>query len=149
VFKLRFAVAAVAVLGALAGGGTLAAQAGNSSGGQLVFSDTGTGGPFGYWIWCQSTNTNAYGVDCAGSVYFYELNKASISVEGTVTGSGSGGYTITVWNKRGSFAVNCTLTNVPPPTRGPTNQVTETCTNPDITYTADDAVVSGSGTFKS
>jgi hypothetical protein len=147
--RLSLAVAALAVAGVLAGGAAFAAHADNSSGGQLVFSDTGTGGPFGYWIWCQSTSTNAYGVDCAGSMYFYALNQSTEAVEGTVTGSGSGGYTITVHNTTGSFLINCTLTNAPPPTRGPTNTVTETCTNPSFSGTVNNAVVSGSGAFKS
>ncbi len=147
--------AILALAGALSTSGT--AMAGNSSGGQLVFSSAGGFGtfahtptPFGFWIWCQSqSSTNAYGNDCAGSMYFYALNPSTEQVAGSVTGSGSSGYTLTVSNTTGSFPIACTLTNTPPPTNGPTNTVTLDCSDPGGSGVVTNAVVSGSGTFKS
>jgi hypothetical protein len=156
--KLRVSLAATAALAsmALAAGGGLPAQASNSSSGQLVVSTTGGFGtfsntptPFGYWIWCQSTSTNAYGVDCSGSAYFYALSPKTEQVAGTVTGSGSSGYTIDFWNTTGSFAMACELNNVAPPTNGPTNTVYITCSSPSGSGVSTNSIVSGSGTFKS
>ncbi len=131
------------------------AQAANSSPYQLALSGTGglfyLGGggvsPFGFWLWCQTSATaNAYGNDCAGSMYFYGLNPATEPIDGAVTSGSSGGsYTISVSNTGGSLPISCTLTTVGPAKPGPSNTVTVTCSTPSGTGTITNAVVSGSG----
>jgi hypothetical protein len=130
------------------------ALAANSSSGQLVVSFTGgtfalAGGgttPFGFWIWCQSTTSNAYGNDCAGSGYFYALNPATEPIEGSVSGSAASGYTLSVHNAGGAFAIDCTLSTIPPATPAGSNTVNVTCSAPAGSATVKNAVVTGSGT---
>jgi hypothetical protein len=97
---------------------------------------------------CQSTSTtNAYGNDCAGSGYFYKLNPATESIEGSVvSGSAANGYTLSVHNKTGAFAINCTLVTVPPATPAASNTVNVSCSTPSGTATVTNAVVTASGT---
>lgn len=152
--KRLLAVIGVAVALVLAG---IPVQAANSSGGQLLFSGTGGFGvfnnstgtptptPFGFWIWCQSTTTNAYGNDCAGSMYFYAIIPATEGVEGWVANNGDGTFTMNVHNTTGTFAIDCSLTNVGPVTRGTTNTINVSCSSPSGQGSINHAEVSGSG----
>ncbi len=102
---------------------------------QLVLQDragtgfgtfNGTPTPFGFWIWCQTPlNSNAYGNDCAGSVYFYHLGIAT-GVSGSVSVSGSS-YTVTV---SGGPVSSCVFTFSSPFTSGATNTVSLSCGSP-------------------
>jgi hypothetical protein len=119
-----------------AGGATTTAQSLNQ---QLVFQDqAGTGigtfdgnwTPFGFWIWCQTPlNRNAYGNDCAGSLYFYKLG-ITTGVNGSITSTGSG-YSVTVSSTPSNGAVaNCTFTLATPFSTGATNTVSLSCASP-------------------
>ncbi len=150
-----FRLTSLAALGLLLATSVSPALAANSSSGQLAVSFTGgvfslSGGgssPFGFWVWCQSTTTNSYGNDCAGSAYFYALNPATESVEGYVTGGSAGsGYTLQLWNTTGNLAISCSLTTSGPAMPGPRNTVTTGCSSPAGSGTVTNAVVSGSGT---
>jgi hypothetical protein len=119
---------------------------------QIVFSKTGAFdpslGPFGFWIWCTPPS-GSYG-DCAGSMYFYAHatlpsgGSPTEPVEGTIA-EGSGTYTMTVWSRSSgpfSFPIACTLTGPADPTRGPTNQISVSCSRPAAgTATVTGAVV--------
>ena len=161
---VRLRLTLTSVLAGLSLGTVLVASAeptlaDRSSAGQVVFSATGatftlTGGgttPFGFWIWCQATDTNAYGVDCAGSMYFYGIptlpsgGSPTEPVEGSIVGTAAAGYTMTVHNRTGPLAMECTLQNTPPATPGPTNKIVVACSSPSGSGTVTNAVVSGSG----
>jgi hypothetical protein len=108
---------------------------------QLVFQDqagTGTGTfagqstPFGFWIWCQTAlNSNAYGNDCGGSMYFYHLG-ISTGVDGSISGN-----TVTVEATPPSGTLSCTFTlpNLSTITPGATNTVALSCSTPAGTGT--------------
>lgn len=111
---------------------------------QIIFQDrAGTGEfttsngltHFGFWIWCQGTNSNAYGNDCGGSMYFYQLG-ISTGVDGSMDVEHN---TVTVESTPPGGALSCTFTlpNLPTASSGATNTVTVTCATP-----------SGSGTDK-
>jgi hypothetical protein len=106
---------------------------------QLVFQDqAGTGigtfdgnwTPFGFWIWCQTpVNSNAYGNDCAGSLYFYKLG-ITTGVNGSITSTGSG-YSVTVSSTPSKGAVaNCSFALATPFSTGATNTVSLSCASP-------------------
>ncbi len=96
-------------------------QAGTGSG---TFSGKST--PFGFWIWCQTpNNSNTYGNNCAGSMYFYALGIAT-GVSGSVTVAGNS-YTVTV---SGGPISGCILTFSSPFTSGATNAVSLSCGSP-------------------
>ena len=140
----RFLFVALAVL--LAASLTASAQTASSS--QVVFSGAGTGtfggksSPFGFWVWCESNSTNPYFRLCNGAMYVYALSLTR-SVRGrlsefnpttkTFVAPGAGGvesdiFQMTVSSADGKIA--CTLTNTPPITSGPTNNVTASCSAP-------------------
>lgn len=97
---------------------------------------------------------NTYGIDCAGSIDFYDIPtlpsgfSPTESVEGPAAGSASTGYTMMVKNTEGLLSISCSLTNTNPlpASAGPTNTVVVTCTRPKGSGTVTNAVVSGSGT---
>ena len=106
---------------------------------QLVFQDqagTGTGTfdgswtPFGFWIWCQTPlNSNAYGNDCAGSLYFYKLG-ITTGVNGSITSTASG-YSVNVSSTPpNGAAANCSFTLTTPFSTGATNTVPLSCSSP-------------------
>jgi hypothetical protein len=147
------AVLALSTAATVAGGMTLAVAgpAGAADLPQVTFSATGAtfdlsaGGTshFGFWVWCDAGSTASYG-DCQGSIYFYSLAPNSVPVTGSVQPLGAGAYRMTVTSppSRGfADGVSCTLTNTPPVLQGPANEVTATCTTPEGTGTAFDAVV--------
>ena len=84
--------------------------------------------PFGFWIWCQTAlNSNAYGADCSGSMYFYKLG-----ISTGVNGSMISADTVAVESTPRNGSVSCTFTlpNLSTITAGATNAVGLTCTNP-------------------
>ncbi len=101
---------------------------------QIVFSNNATGfgtfggtaTPFGFWVWCEGDSANPYQGECNGSLYFYALGLIK-HVTGTVTEPAEGQYQMHV---TAGSAIDCTLTNVPPVTKGPTNTVNVSCKNP-------------------
>jgi hypothetical protein len=98
---------------------------------------------FGFWVWCDAGSTSSYG-DCQGSIYFYSLAPNSVPVTGSVQSLSADTYRMSVTSppSRGfPGGVSCTLTNTPPVTNGPANEVTATCTSPEGTGTALNAVV--------
>jgi hypothetical protein len=64
-------------------------------------------------------------------------------VEGEVAETGEDAYVMDVSSSDGT--VDCTLTNTPPTTSGPTNTVTVSCTSPSGSATTSTAVVSANG----
>jgi hypothetical protein len=153
ILRLRRAVLALGTATALGGGmvllGTVPASAANVP--QVTFSatsetfDISGGGTthFGFWVWCDAGTTSSYG-DCGGTVYFYDLAPNSVPVTGSITSQGASTYTMTVTSPPSrSFpaGVSCTLTNTPPVTHGPANEVTAVCTSPSGSGTAFNAVV--------
>jgi hypothetical protein len=152
VLKARRAALALAAVAAVASAmAVMAVPAGAANTPQVTFSVTGAtfdlsaGGTshFGFWVWCDAGSTSAYG-DCRGSIYFYSLAPNSVSVTGTVQPLGAGTYLMAVTSppSRGYPAgVACTLSNTPPVTNGPANEVAATCTTPAGTGTTLNAVV--------
>jgi hypothetical protein len=151
--RARRAATALAVMAAVASAMTVTASipAGASNTPQVTFGvstatfDEAAGGTshFGFWVWCDAGSTSSYG-DCRGSIYFYSLAPNAVPVTGSVQPLGAGAYrmTVTAPPSRGFPAgVACTLTNTPPVTNGPANQVTAACTTPEGTGTALNAVV--------
>lgn len=151
--SIRRATLALTSAAAVAGGMAVTASmpAGASNTPQVTFSATGAtfdlsgGGTshFGFWVWCDAGSTSSYG-DCRGAIYFYSLAPNSVPVTGSVQPLGAGAYRMTVTSppSRGFPAgVSCTLTNTPPVTNGPANEVTAACTDPAGTGVAVSAVV--------
>ncbi len=104
---------------------------------QIVFQDrAGTGlfttanGPthFGFWIWCQGTNSNAYGNDCAGSMYFYQLG-ITTGVNGSID---LANRTVSNVSTPPGGAVSCTFTlpDLSTLSGGPHNTVNVSCDTP-------------------
>jgi hypothetical protein len=141
------ALAAAAVLVPLS---TASARGPNASE-QVVFSKTGAFspslGPFGFWIWCEADSANPYQGECNGSMYFYAFGTPKHVIDGSITELEEGQYAIHVISSSDNGAsVDCTLTNSPPPTRGPTNTIAVSCTEPTSgTATADGSVVNVTG----
>jgi hypothetical protein len=143
--RLLLVVASLAVLVTP----TASTQAASSE--QVVFSKTGasftlannTTTPLGFWIWCEATLTNpgAYAGQCSGSIYFYAIKLAAEHVDGSIGELAKGQYRMTVHSADWS----CTLTNVPPVTRGPTNSVVVICSTPSGNGTATGSVVNVTG----
>jgi hypothetical protein len=129
-------LAAVAMALVLVGAPGVGAQPNASE--QIVFSGTGFGtfngtpGPFGFWIWCEGDSGNPYEGNCAGSMYFYAVQKPSIHVSSDdgVSENGGGSYTLDVSGSSpaGGFSVSCSLTNTTVPVAsGPNNTVIVDC----------------------
>lgn len=131
--KRALLIAAVLTLAAASMVG-IASRASAASSEQIVFSGTGfspsAGVPFGFWIWCQSAESQTpYAGECAGAMYFYSLHITKhVDDVAPLAEPVDGRYVMRVASDDGS--VNCTLTNDPPPTSGPTNTVRVSCTAP-------------------
>jgi hypothetical protein len=151
--RARRAAAALAVLAAVASAMAVMTSmpAGASDTPQVTFSattatfDLSAGGTshFGFWVWCDAGSISSYG-DCRGSIYFYSLAPNSVPVTGSVQPLGGGAYRMTVTSPPSQGfpgGVSCTLTNTPPVTNGPANEVTATCATPAGTGTTLNAVV--------
>jgi hypothetical protein len=80
-------------------------------------------------------------------MYFYAFGTPKHVVDGSITELAEGQYAIHVISSSDNGAtVNCTLTNAPPPTRGPTNSIFVSCTEPTTgTATANGSVVNVTG----
>lgn len=111
---------------------TSQAHAANNSE-QVVFSGTGFSQsaqtPIYFWVWCEADSSNPYVGQCNGSMSFpaFHLTK-HVGDTAPIAEPQDGQYLMTVGSSDGS--VSCTLENVPPPTRGPTNTVHIKCTAP-------------------
>src|SRR5438094_19730 len=116
-FTLAIGLAVAMALGGLAVAGPAGAQAKE----QVVFSGEGTGsvGEAEFWIWCAVDQSGQYD-DCNGAMRFDDL-KLARHVDGDVTEIADDTYQMDVAS--GDGAVACTLTNVPPITRGHTNTI--------------------------
>lgn len=142
----RIVVALTLLAGLVLPAGAATAQPNNAE--QIVFSGqtppgSFTGGPFGFWVWCEDAEAgNPYAGFCAGSIYFYALELIR-PVRGTVSENPDGSYTMTVESRDGAIA--CELTNVPPVTKGPRNDVNVSCSSPGISGTFHGAVVQVTG----
>ncbi len=114
---------------------------------QLIFQDrsgtghgnfNGTDTPFGFWIWCQPVSGNAYGTDCAGSVYFYHLG-ITVGVDGAVTYFSQSGdtlaFAVTVSSVPNNALSNCVFSYSGTVSQGATNTVNLTCGKPTGTGT--------------
>jgi len=107
---------------------------------QIIFSGAATGS-FGtpsvaglayFWIWCKNTagpNGHTYSTDCEGSMSFPALGiTKGVNGEDGITEPSEGTYVIHVQSRTDNGkSVDCTLTNVPPITSGPTNTVKVSC----------------------
>lgn len=147
---LRFhsSILTVCLVAALCLVPAIAALAASSQ--QVVFSGGGIFPgvtPFGFWIWCESSSSNPYFLECNGAMYFYALGIVK-HVAGTVTSNGGNSFTLNVVSTADD-SVACALTNVPPATSGPTNTVDVNCTAPGavhgVTGTSRSAVVQVTG----
>jgi hypothetical protein len=114
---------------------------------QVVFSGeangTFAGSPpdVGFWIWCAVDEAGNYD-DCNGAIHF-DASIPSEHVAGEVAGTGEDVYAMDVSSSDGS--VDCTLTNTPPITSGPTNTVTISCSSPSGSAVTSTAVVTANG----
>lgn len=144
--KLRL-LAVTAVLALLVASSSIAQAANNSE--QVIFSGTGfgtfanTATPVGFWIWCEAESHNPYAGECNGSMYFYALRIVKHVVDGSISEPSEGMYQISVVSSDGS--ISCTLTNVPPITKGPTNTVNVSCATPSGSGQSTSAVVNATG----
>lgn len=131
-----FATAAAALMVGLS---PIAVLAANSQE-QVVFSGAAPGtfggkpGIAAFWIWCKNTegpNANTYGTDCNGAMQFPALGIAKgVTQEEGITEPSEGAYVIHVQSRSDDGqSVDCTLSNVPPITSGPTNTVNVHCTS--------------------
>jgi hypothetical protein len=117
----------------------VAFAANSSSQEQVVFSGAaiGTfggnaGTTAGFWIWCKNTegpNSHTYETDCQGAMQFPALGIAKgVTQEEGITEPSEGAYVIHVQSRDDNGqSVDCTLSNVPPVTSGPTNTVNVHC----------------------
>ena len=91
---------------------------------QVVFSGVGSCnefGPVGFWIWCEADSENPYQGECNGAMYVYSQGITK-HVDGDIEeDETTGAYTMTVQSRDGSLSA--TLTNEPPPVKGPRNSV--------------------------
>jgi hypothetical protein len=116
---------------------------------QVVFSKTGAFsqslGPFGFSIWCEAGSANPYQRECNGSMYFYAFGPPKHVIDSSITELAEGQYAIHVISSSDNGAsVDCMPTNSPPPTSGPTNCISVSCTEPTTgTATAEGSVVNG------
>ncbi len=109
---------------------------------QVVFSGLAstTQTPVGFWIWCEGQSGNPYQGECNGAMYFYALGITK-HVDGNASGDSNEQFTMSVQSSDGS--VICTLENVSPlpPSSGPTNTVTVSCSAPSVSGSSTNAVV--------
>lgn len=125
---------------------------------QVVFSGAASGtfggeeGIAAFWIWCKNSegpNSHSYETDCQGAMRFPALGIVKgVAQEEGITEPSEGAYVIHVQSRGDNGqSVDCTLSNVPPITSGPTNTVNVHCdsapTNGD--GSTDAAVVIASG----
>ncbi len=110
----------------------------NHSQEQVVFSGSSTGtfggkeGTAAFWIWCKNTeglNSHSYETDCQGAMQFSALGiTKGVTQEEGITKPSEGAYVIHVQSRNDDGeSVDCTLSNVPPITSGPTNTVNVHC----------------------
>jgi hypothetical protein len=99
---------------------------------QVIFSGVGSCtefGDVGFWIWCEADSNNPYQGECNGAMRVYSKHITK-HVDGDVEEDEStGAYTMTVQSRDGTLSA--TLTNEPPPKKGPRNTVDFTVTIPD------------------
>jgi Transposase DDE domain len=103
-------------------------------------------GPFGFWIWCEADSNNPYHSRCNGAMYFYALfpTQPAKHVAGTISEGPSGIFTMSVASSDGSAV--CTLKNlVTPPTHGPSDVVSVTCSTPNFSGVSTNAVINVTG----
>jgi len=105
---------------------------------QVIFSGAASGtfggeeGIAAFWIWCKNTegpNSHSYETDCQGAMRFPALGiTKGVTEEEGITEPSEGAYVIHVQSRNDDGAsVDCTLSNVPPITSGPTNTVNVHC----------------------
>ena len=105
---------------------------------QVIFSGAAAGtfggkqGIAAFWIWCKNTegpNSHSYQTDCQGAMHFPALGiTKGVTQEEGITEPSEGAYAIHVQSRNDNGqSVDCTLSNVPPITSGPTNTVQVHC----------------------
>jgi len=105
---------------------------------QVIFSGAAAGtfggkqGIAAFWIWCKNTegpNSHSYQTDCQGAMHFPALGiTKGVTQEEGITEPSEGAYVIHVQSRNDNGqSVDCTLSNVPPITSGPTNTVQVHC----------------------
>jgi hypothetical protein len=110
---------------------------------QVVFSGAAPGtfggkqGIAAFWIWCKNTegpNSHTYGTDCNGAMQFPALGiSKGVTQEEGITEPSEGAYVIHVQSRSDNGqSVDCTLSNVPPITSGPTNTVNVHCASAQL-----------------
>ncbi len=95
-----------------------------------IFGGTGSDKHYGFWIWCEASGTSPYSGVCNGSMYFYAFAIFTEHVTGAVTLNGELATMRVSSSATAPEYINCTLSNIPPVTAGPTNSVMVTCTTP-------------------
>ncbi len=118
--------------------GRISKEEPNHSQEQIVFSGAVAGtfggeeGKAAFWIWCKNSegpNSHSYEMDCQGAMQFPALGiTKGVTQEEGITEPSEGAYVIHVQSRNdGGQSVDCTLSNVPPITGGPTNTVNVHC----------------------
>jgi hypothetical protein len=154
-----FALATIILCVVVFGGEIRAVKADNNHSEQIVFSGVGLGtfstdhgqvqSPFGFWVWCQNSNSSGkgvYGVDkaCFGGMYIYGLGITEgvfgFGENGGVTEGPDGIYTMDVHSADGK--IHAHLKNASPDiTSGPSNEVDATFLTPAGSGASTNAVV--------
>ena len=137
------------------------AQCGSNSNCQIILSGTGLPAtpnppctPWGFWLWSQPSNNNAYGNDGDGSIYFYAIApaEAHADVSNVTLSRNSAGQSVVSESASGTFpngtSVSCTLITAHQTSPGKgildkmdctlvSNSGTNSCTVSDIPITVD------------
>ncbi len=134
---------------------TAHAQCSSNSNCQIILSGTGLPAtpphpctPWGFWLWSQPNNNNAYGNDGDGSIYFYAIAPAEAHADvSNVTLSGNSVSESASGTFPNGTTVSCTLTaHQTSPGKGildsmdctlVTKSGTDSCTASDIPITVD------------
>jgi hypothetical protein len=154
-----FALVAMILCVAVCTGERNVVRADNNHSEQIVFSGTGFGNiggidtPFGFWVWCQNSNSSGkgvYGVDkaCFGGMYIYALGITKgvfgFGTNGGVTEPDEGIYRMDVHSADGK--IHAILQNASEDiSSGPSNEVDVTFLTPSGNGVSTNAVVAVTG----
>jgi hypothetical protein len=150
-----FALLTVSLCLVVFSGESKVVKADNNHSEQIVFSGVGFGtfdgvqSPFGFWVWCQNSNSSGkgvYGVDkaCFGAIYIYGLGITKgvfgFGENGGVTEPDEGIYNMDVHSADGQL--HAMLRNFSPEiSSGPSNRVDVTFLTPAGAGSSTNAVV--------
>lgn len=126
----------------------IAPTAGSQGASQLVVSGqvpagttTGNLDGFGLWVWCQDPSaSNPYAGECAGSMYFYNLGLTKfVEDEEDTLVLTSTSFSVELVSRDGT--IDCTVSGSLPASKGPSNTISVSCSQPTRSGTLSNVVV--------